>query len=82
MGIPSLKAFSVSKILPHQPDAQGIISTPISCFFSTIVAFTVNGSLQLPNSPLDRHTKHLCKPKESKNLISSSRFQCSIRKVT
>lgn len=60
--IPSLAASSLSTILPHHPDAHGTVSIPISSLFSIRVMFAVNGSLQLPNSPLDLHIKHLCKP--------------------
>lgn len=55
--LPSLRVFSVSTILAHHPEAHGIVLKPLT--FSTWVTLKSNGSLQLPNSPLDLHTKHL-----------------------
>lgn len=46
-----------SIILPHQPDAQGTVSTPFS--ISIAVEFIVKGSLQDPRSPLDLQFTHL-----------------------
>lgn len=38
---------------PHHPDAHGTVVNPGSV--STCDALNLNGSLQLPRSPLDRH---------------------------
>lgn len=50
----SLKApVSPSMTFPHHPDAHGTAVTPGSV--SMCDALNLNGSLQLPKSPRDRH---------------------------
>lgn len=62
--------FGDSIILPHHPEAQGIVSTP--CSFSINVIFVVKGSLHDPNSPLDLQLTHLRnKPERSFYLVSN-----------
>lgn len=65
--LPSLRPPSI--ILEHHPEAHGTASTPFS--FSTSVEFTLNGSLQLPKSPLDRQEKHLRTTPENKVRFSN-----------
>lgn len=47
----------LSNIFPHHPEVQGIASTP--WIPSKAEALNLNGSLQLPRSPRERHLKHL-----------------------
>jgi len=52
----SLNVLPPSKIFAHQPVAHGTVSTPFTD--SIWVALNLKGSLQVPNSPLERQVKH------------------------